>query len=275
MGVRMEEAEKKTAQLISALTEERTDTVVKRIRTILVKAPEQIPSEQQLMECAKELEQIPLEDPRSSQLCQQIEELKWKKRRRDAIQAKVDERLEAVGKQLDELADQFPQLKTTAKQPKSKKKQQRAKGKKPSPGPEKPSSREEQIGELKKGLELLQSELLPTLGSLQKEAIEEGIPMEPSKEQEEQVALANQMVHSLEAELAKKVEEKERARLILAQINVLRSAVEATVVEGPEGEEETAHLDVGLAEAKAEQGAGGSQRAEGEAGQCGPDGGRQ
>lgn len=196
LGINIEESNNRAEQLLLALTQQQTDTVVKRIRTILVRASEQIPSEQEIMECAKELEQIPVEDQRATELCQEIEELKWKKKRRDAIQARVDEQLQAIGQKLEETSEQFPAIELKAKKQKGKKKQ-RAKGKKPSPAPSEQKPRDQQIHELRKAVELLESDVLPTLDSIRKEAIDEGIPMQPSEEEQHQLALAKELEQSL------------------------------------------------------------------------------
>ena len=204
LAERIEQTDSRAAALGEAIEKKRADAIVERIQAVLIKAQEEIPPEEQLLECAKGLEQIPLGDPRAEQLCQQVEELKWKKKRKDAIQTKIDEHLGNIGQELEQLEEQFGPIleEVKGKKKQQKKRAPRKKKAKMQAGEEESSKqqrrpREEQIQELKKAVELLEAEIVPTLSSLQKEAVEEGIPLQPTPEQQEQLAVANEMVHTL------------------------------------------------------------------------------
>ncbi|KAI3413809.1 [Pyruvate dehydrogenase [acetyl-transferring]]-phosphatase 1, mitochondrial, partial [Globodera pallida] len=218
------------------------DRSVARIRTVLVQSPaasEQLPSDQRIDECAKELEEdIPLEHPLNNELRQQLEQLRGKVKRRDAIQSQIDERLTTIGKELEEFSDQFDSRKMPSKK---EDKRAKKKGKKAAVDFEQHQQqqqcaaekmpREEQINELRKALERLENGIVPTLSSLQDEAVREGIPLQPTEEQQHQLVLANQIVQSLKTDLDKKVAENERASAVINEIRVLRSLVEGMVVE--------------------------------------------
>lgn len=186
-----------------------TETSIVRLRSKLMQAASEVPNEERIQECSKELEGIPIEDARDrDELRQQVEELKWKKKRKDTIQAKIDERLAAIGKELEVLGQRVaggggggggqhpPKI-----QPAKKKGKQR-KGKRADSAAEeknggKPLDRDERIDELRKALDHLETEIAPTLSTLQDEAIQEGIPLQPTEQQRQQILLVQELGQNL------------------------------------------------------------------------------
>lgn len=192
-------AEARAHQLAHKIEEQqqkqRADAVVKKIRSVLVEAAKKIPEEEQILECSKELEQL-LADPRSEELCRQVEELKRKKERKDALQAKIDERVRAIGPKLEELSDKFAVMEKEQQQ-----QEQPKQGKKRDKSKIIVGNRDDRIQELKKGIELLECDVLPAFdGTFERQALQEGIPIEPSTAQLEQQAKAMELVQALKVE---------------------------------------------------------------------------
>lgn len=197
MGERIERVEKKAAEMVGAIQKEKADKFVQKMESILQKAEVEIPPEQELAKYSDEMQQqMPLTDARAEQLLQRMEELKWKRKRKEAIQSKIDANLEQIGQKIDELLELAPvsMAKKGGGKKKKKKAKQKVEGKEEK---QQPRDRDEQIHELKKAIEHLESGILPALNALQNEAIQENIPMEAGPEQKEQTATANELVHSL------------------------------------------------------------------------------
>lgn len=202
-------ANARATELSAQIERERTEAVVKKIQEVLVLAEVNIPENDQILECANELKQLPMTDPRTDELCQQVEELKWKKRRKDALQNKIDEHLGTIAPKLEELGDKFgmedivvAQKQQTKQKGRKTKKKKEKKSKKQAQEEEKSTTtkqqRDEHIHELRKAIELLKGDILPALGGeLQREALQEGIPMAPTNEQLEQQATANNLMQTL------------------------------------------------------------------------------
>ena len=110
---------------------------------MLTKANEEMLTNEQILECSEQLQQVSLDDRRTQELCQQLEALKWKKKRQEAIQADIVQKLITIGEQLDQLANMVPE--TTQKKKKRGKRKKKVQTEKP---------REEQIAELRKAVEV-------------------------------------------------------------------------------------------------------------------------
>ncbi|KAL3124458.1 hypothetical protein niasHT_007741 [Heterodera trifolii] len=225
------------------------DTAVARVQNVLLgtsQAAAELPSDQQIDECAKELQDnIPLEHPHNEQLRQHLEQLREKVMRRDAIRSQIDQHLATIGKELEGFSEQFISSSTTNGKkvpPSSKKEAKKKKGKGGEPEQqkraEKMASREEHIDELRKALGRLESGILPALNTLHDEAVQQGIPLQPTEEHQHQLMRANQIVQSLKEDLDKSVAENERASVVINDIRLLKSIVDGTVVEAETAAEE-------------------------------------
>ncbi|KAL3124457.1 hypothetical protein niasHT_007740 [Heterodera trifolii] len=246
------------------------DTAVARVQNVLLgtsQAAAELPSDQQIDECAKELQDnIPPEHPHNEQLRQQLEQLREKVMRRDAIRSQIDQHLATIGKELEGFSEQFISTSNGKKvpPPSSKKEAKKKKGKGGEPEQqkraEKMASREEHIDELQKALGRLESGILPALNTLHDEAVQQGIPLQPTEEHQHQLMRANQIVQSLKVcengmmifveafihfrpfhlqeDLDKSVAENERASVVINDIRLLKSIVDGTVVEAETAAEE-------------------------------------
>ena len=197
LGNAIGNADAKVKEILKSIEQKQTDAIVEKIQSVLAMASEEIPPEAQILECSEHLQQVPLEDSRSEELCQKVEELKWKKKRQKAIQEGIDKKLAEIGKKLDELAESVPA--TEEAKVRKNKKGKKKKKQKETAQPEK--TREEQILELNKAVELLETNILPELDSLHQEELQENIPSKPSKDEAEQREAALELLHSLKVSL--------------------------------------------------------------------------
>lgn len=209
---RLSELEKVTQQRIQDLDNlenERRITETRQQLDILSQQPDI--TEETFVQIHEQLSQLPENHPLVAELQQQVEEVRVKNDARTALKRKLDDN---INTNIENLKKIQQNVMVVEEQPETGKKR----GKK-SKAPKEPqiigNTRDEQIDNLRKAVENIETELQPTFDEIVRKASESGIPV-PQLEAEEHKA--KDLLHTLKSKLAEK--EKERENVVKAQNDV-------------------------------------------------------